>query len=256
MTRISFLLFLAIIPMIGIAEGSEPILITISDTMHEVIFDGKWSFKAEWKRSSLDTLTFGDGVMHLRSAHQGDFIYFFVDFVSDQSIDVGKDKAMICLDTDNDKTTIPNENDFCFLTILEANESKVFQGTHDVENSLKEISIPKNFIANSSRSDHNDRYSDIPHAGYEFKIPTDLVGRSSEYGLSLLVYDEFTNQTFIWPYESNQSFKNLNPSLWGEMISPDKSLPEFHWIFFILIAPMILIIFLSRYNNILKLNYF
>ena len=79
-----FLLFfiLIILPINGVL-AAEPIKITLSGLMDEVIFDGKWTSRVEWKQSSWDSFTYGDEIFHLRSAHQGDFIYFLVDFQTD-----------------------------------------------------------------------------------------------------------------------------------------------------------------------------
>src|SRR5438445_12477598 len=72
--------FLAIISAVllstGIAYADNTIMITKSFYMDKVIFDGKWSFLTEWKKSSLDTLSYDDGTeIELRTAHQNNFIY-------------------------------------------------------------------------------------------------------------------------------------------------------------------------------------
>ena len=65
---------------------TDPILITVSDTMNDVEFDGKWSFPSEWKASSINSM--GDQVM-IRSAHQDNFVYIFIDVLADASLDRG-----------------------------------------------------------------------------------------------------------------------------------------------------------------------
>ena len=104
----------------GIVYGEEPIKITLSDKMDLVKFDGKWSNDTEWKRSSLDRIN-DDDVNHqiqLRTAHQGDFIYVMIDFVTDETPQKDKDFAIFCLDTLNEKNIQADENDFCFKVFL------------------------------------------------------------------------------------------------------------------------------------------
>lgn len=61
--------------------------------MNKVIFDGIWSHKTEWKRSSLDSLD--DGTIIFRTAHQDNFIYIFIDVLSDTIFDKGADRTTI-----------------------------------------------------------------------------------------------------------------------------------------------------------------
>ena len=76
-------------------------------------------------------------------------------------------------------------------------------------------------------SDKEDKYSAISHASYEFKIPIELIGRSDNYGFYVNVFDANSNVAYSWPEEIKlESFSIPNPSLWGNLISPDKSLLE------------------------------
>ena len=93
---------------------TEPVFITYSDRMNSIIFDGKWTFFSEWKASSLN----GES-LKIRSAHYGDYIYIFVDILSDFSLDKGSDNATICFDYNNTKSSLPDENDYCFIAILD-----------------------------------------------------------------------------------------------------------------------------------------
>jgi len=87
----------------------------------------------------------------------------------------------------------------------------------------------------------------MPHASYEFRIPTDLIGRSDNYGYYVGVYDDFTKTTYSWPSEIVlDEFKIPSPKLWGEIISPDKSLPEFEWAIIALLPALILVVFLTK----------
>ncbi len=243
--------FISIILTTNQVYGAEPIKITLSSTMDDVIFDGKWTSQLEWKQSSWNTFTYEDQIIQFRSAHQGNFIYFLVDFQTDTNLDYLADKAMICLDTKNDKTQTPNSDDFCFLSILDG-ESIIFQGTSDPNIHLSEIPNSYGFVANATSSDEFDRYSKTSHSSYEFKIPTELVGRYSTYGIFLVVYDEHSKTIFNWPQSSEQqTFDKLNPTEWGEMISLDKSLPEFQEIAMMVLASSIVfvIVFARKFSN-------
>jgi hypothetical protein len=249
---------LVIVFYISSAWASGPIKITLSDKMDQVIFDGRWTHETEWKRSSQDTISYVElnEQFQLRTAHQDNFIYVMIDFVTDNDIDLGKDSATVCLDIKNDKTQIPNENDFCFTTILGETKSMILQGND--EKIFKEISNEYGFIAIGTSSDENDHYSPLPHTSYEFKIPTDLVSRSNIYGFYVGVYDASLNKTFSWPTEINLEYSSEipSPSMWGEIISPDKSLPEFNLPILALLPALIAIILLSRFKFTTKQNVF
>jgi len=224
------LIFLIITLFFPHAFASEPILITKSDGMNNVEFDGKWTTKQEWKKSSWNEFSFGDKKIHLRSAHQGNFIYFLIDPVDDLTLDNGADKATICIDSKNNKSFTPDSDDFCFSIALGNNQGIVFQGGTDLKNKnyMKRILNVDNFTAVSKISDANDRYSSIPHPSFEFKIPLELIGRSDNYGFYFSVYDANENQFSSYPVEAEREKLSSFPSpkLWGNLISPDKSLPE------------------------------
>ncbi len=209
----------------------EPILITVSPSMNDIIFDGKWTNYLEWKQSSHNQFSFGvNDILHLRTAHYGDYIYVLVDAVSDLTLDEKKDQATVCLDGENNKNKIHDNNDFCFTVMLGDEEGFIFQGNQTEESNLSMHVIPNphDFIAKSAISDENDRYTKTPHPSYEFKIPIDLLERSDNYGFYLSVYDSSLDKFYSWPQNSTR--KNLSeipsPSSWGDIISPDKSLPE------------------------------
>ena len=236
--------------------ADTPIKITISSDMDKIIFDGKWTHTTEWKRSSLDTLAYSEynEQIKLRTAHQGNFVYILIDFVSDITPTVEKDYAVVCFDTMNDKNNVPNSDDVCFLSILGQNEGIVLQGnSNNDENLYQEISSPDGFIAISTESDEADRYSEVPHSTYEFKIPTDFITRQSIYGFYVGVYDSEMDKTFSWPInvESGQ-IKIPNPNLWGEMISPDKTLPEFEWPLLMMLPILTLIIYITKKSKFFK----
>ena len=234
--------------------AEEPILITFSPNIDEIFFDGKWTDAYEWKQSSYNKLIFeNDTKVHLRSAHQGNFIYLQVNFESDSHIDPGMDSAMVCFDTKNDKTVIPQSDDYCFLTILDTKKSYTFQGNNTLSpNDFIKIPNDENFIAIGTASDKFDRYSKSPHASYEFKIPLDVLGRSDNYGFSISVYDEYKQNQYSWPSSiiKQNSFSFSSPSQWGNLVSPDKSLPEFHSsiILYFIIPSFVIFAIITKFN--------
>ena len=229
------------------AEISEPILITISPAMEDVIFDGKWTFLTEWKPTSLTTTSFDNSQIFLRTAHFENFIYVFVDPVDDLSLDEKMDEATICFDGKNNKGEIHDTDDFCFSVLLGDNIGSTFNGNLIDEDtmSMQKISNHDDFIAISTASDENDRYSKNPHPSYEFKIPIELFDRSDNYGFYLSVYDASSDRFYTWPENSTQenSSEFPSPSKWGDIVSPDKSLPELNlpiMVFTVLIFTIIL----------------
>jgi len=251
-------IFLIIISLISFenihAEKTEPISITISPSMQDVIFDGKWTNYFEWKQSSENQLSYDDSmIIHLRTAHYGDFIYVFVDPINDLTLDKGKDKSTICFDGKNNKSMISDKNDFCFSISLGSKQGVVFQGNSidGLKGNFQKISTPVDFIAVSDISDKNDRYTATPHPSYEFKIPIKLIERSDNYGFFLSVYDANSQKFYTWPKESIREsfFKIPSPNSWGDLISPDKSLPEFHFpilILFVFFTTIIIIQYKSK----------
>ena len=227
---------------------TEPILITQSQSMEKIIFDGKWTNISEWKQSSHDQFSFNNGnsVIHLRTAHFGEYIYIFIDPIHDLTLDSEQDSATVCFDSKNNKNTIHDEDDFCFIIELENSFGKIFQGTTKLENSLVQIDNIDEYIAVSSTSDENDRYSKTPHPSYEFKIPLSLLGRSDNYGFYFSVHDASENKFYSWPTNVTENSMITSPSEWGNMISPDKSLPEIHLPFLILITFFSLVIVITQ----------
>jgi len=225
------IIFSIIIFSTGNAFASEPILITISSHLNKVIFDGKWTSELEWKASSLDTLYYDDNSeIQLRTAFQDGYIYVFLDVISDTIIDKGADNALICFDGKNDKTRIPSFDDYCFSTSLNRKISFAYQGGGilGINGHFQKIPNPENYIAIGNVSDENDRYSKIPHVSYEFRIPIDILERSDNYGFYIAVFEANSNVIYSWPTEVHQSriFTIPSPSVWGDIISPDKSMAK------------------------------
>jgi len=240
---------------INAANATQSILITYSDTMDNVVFDGKWTDKQEWKQSSWDKLSSPNGdTLHIRSAHQGDFIYILLDVVGEESIDHISDRAMVCIDGLNDKTSIAGADDYCFLATLDGKQGFVYQGGSFLAQNgyFKKIQNSDEFIGVGGKSDLNDKYSQIPHTSYEFKIPLNLFGRSDVYGFYVLVYDASSDQYISWPsgiYPAD-SLDIPSPNTWGILVSPDKSIPEFGLPTLALVPAIFLVIYFTRMKKL------
>ncbi|MGI0062511.1 MAG: hypothetical protein ACREBA_08680 [Nitrosotalea sp.] len=249
---IALLFFVVFLSNIGSAVATDQIMITKSFTMDQAVFDGKWSFYMEWKKSSWDPLSYSDGTLiHLRTAHQGNFIYVFMDDVETTQWNSGSDRATVCFDTDNSKSVNADSNDYCFVTTLSESNSITLQGGSPLASTshFRTIANPGGFIGIASISDENDRYTIIPHPSYEFRIPTDVIGRSSDYGFYVSVYHAQTNKIYSWPQNASTSSYPLeipSPSKWGELISPDKSIPEFPIPAVTLLISMVVLVYFSR----------
>ena len=229
---------------------SDPILITHSTGIHNVIFDGKWTHETEWKQSSHNMFSYEDRmVIHIRTAHHEDFIYIFIDPINDHTLDNNKDEAVVCIDGQNNKNDLPDKDDFCFQVLLNQKQGTILQGND--RGVFKEITNEK-FIAISSISDENDRYTKTLHPSYEFKIPIELFGRSDNYGFYFKVHDDSSETSYLWP--KNSTLENLDvssPSQWGDIISPDKSLPEMNLPILILTILILGITFIQVKKNVI-----
>ena len=51
--------------LIGLTYADEPIKVTMSSTLHNVQFDGGWTFTKEWKNTSYDELLFDLSLIHI-----------------------------------------------------------------------------------------------------------------------------------------------------------------------------------------------
>jgi len=228
----------------------EPIMITISSDMNNIFFDGRWTDEDEWKRSSWNTLTYDDGTqIQLRTAHQDNFIYVFVDAVTDTHFD-SDDKSTVCLDTTNNKSIVSEADDYCFTAILNEKTGITLQGeSGEAKSNFKKIPNPANFVGIGGIPDENDRYTKVPHTSYEFRIPTDFVGRSNNYGFYLSLYDMYSDKVYSWPPDiSSDRFEIPSPSLWGDIVSPDNTLPEFRWPMFALLPALLFVAYITKFR--------
>ena len=236
------IIFLSLLPnqIYGIEKIDEKnILITKSNSMKEIDFDGKWTFYQEWKQTSWNPIKSDENtVFHLRTAHQGNFIYVLIDVTSDTNANMGSDKATVCIDSKNNKNEFLDNDDYCFIVqlkernfidiLLNKQDNFVIQGDSQSKSfeELEKIKV-KEFVGIGTMSDKEDKYSGVSHASYEFKIPTELVGRSDNYGFYVSVFDADSNVVYSWPEDIKlENFDIPSPLLWGNLISPDKSLLE------------------------------
>lgn len=236
-----YVLILATVILIPIqnALAEEVILISRSDHIDDVIVDGRWTTPFEWKASSWDKIGYET---NLRTAHHGDFMYIMID-TEDRTFDRNFDRAVICFDTKNEKSQVPDENDYCFSVAAGSSNVATLQGGSPLANNdyFKRISGPENVTASSDMSGQHNRYTKIPHVIYEFKIPVEFLQRSDSYGFLVSVYDHSRDQQVTFPAGLSGTGIAL-PSQWGNIVSPDRSLPEFDAILIILIASMIAIL--------------
>ena len=224
----------------------------ITKTIHledEIEFDGIWTHETEWKPTSLKQIDTKNGPIYFRFAHQDNFVYFLIDVVADKNPERNADKAIICFDTENDKTLHANQDDYCFISVLGRNVGHTIQGGSYIstQNYYKKIPNHENFIGIGNISDENDRYSIIPHSSYEFRIPTDVITRSNVYGFYVGVFDQSENTLYSWPSSATSHYTKIpSPSSWGTLVSPDSSLPEFHLPFIPIIVGLIGILAITR----------
>ena len=210
--------------------ADEPIKVTISDTFDDVIFDGEWSFKQEWKASTLDQFRFNDDDLVLRTAHQDNYMYILIDVLGDMTNDRMADRAVVCFDG-KETSSMADESDWCYVATRGSKNGHTLNGGSPIYQTSN-FNIEKNhpdFIAIGGTSGENDRYTKIPHAAYEFKIPIEQIGFEDEYGFFMQVFDG--NDVMTYPIEHSGKYpqKIPSPEQWGLMISPDHSITSEHF---------------------------
>jgi len=246
--------FFCIVFAMPLVFAQSTIPITKSDSMDLVVFDGRWTIPQEWKPSSDEIIR--NSTIHIRTAHQDNFIYVMLDAVTHTTIDNNKDFAMVCFDAKSDQSVKPDANDYCFKLYLGSDKAFTFQGT-DQSGEFNSVKNHVDLIAVAAASDENDRYSQVPHGSYEFRIPIELLGRTDHYGFYVEVFDFTNSTTYTWPKEINfESNSDIpSPAKWGLIYSPDKSLPEYDLPLLVLILGSISAIILSSKNKKLNLIY-
>ena len=245
-----------------VAFGEQDFIpITASPDREKIIYDGIWTFTYEWKRSTLTDLRYEDNFqLILRSAHQGDYMYFLVDAPRDLQNNKSADFAIICIDAGNEKSKVPDHNDYCFGSGLNNNNGFMLQGEgkSKLSSNFQKISNHEEFIAVSSISNFTYPHSKPLHPSFEFKIPIELFGRSNNYGFYFTMFESNSNQFYSWPQyvDPQKPLRIPSPQNWGNLISPDKSLPEFGYPLLIVISTFLaMIFFFKKFSpNIVKIK--
>ena len=134
------------------AFADDPIKITISNTFDDVIFDGEWSFKEEWKASSLNEFRFDDDDLVLRTAHQDDYMYVLIDVLGDMTNDRMADRAVVCFDG-KETSKMADESDWCYVATRGSKNghtlnggSPVHQSSHFNLSDSRAASVPRSFL--------------------------------------------------------------------------------------------------------------
>ena len=230
---------------------AEQIFTTLGQSSDGIIFDGKWTFLKEWKPTSENRVGFNDGSeLVIKTGHDHDNLYVLLDSISEHSIAKFADFGIVCIDSNFGKENYPQKDDYCFIVSLGSKNPITLEGgsTLGKTNHFTKIKNHPDLIAVGGISDKNDRYTPIPHTTYEFKIPIEVFGASDMYGFYVAVYDANANKIYSWPQDvTTETFPHVpSPSKWGELISPDKSLPEFQWPLITLLPAILLVVCLTR----------
>ena len=213
--------------LIGLTYADEPIKVTISDTLHNVQFDGGWTFTKEWKNTSYDELLFDDGHIVLRTAHEDGFFYIMVNYLTDFTYDHIADHAIVCFDG-YDTSSIADETDWCYTVSRNSGNGHTLQGGSPIFQT-SHFNLVKNhpdFVAHGGMSGKNDPYVWAPHAAYEFRIPIEQIGFQDEYGFFVQVFDGNDVKTYPKEFSGKYPQKIPSPTKWGKIISPDRSITE------------------------------
>ena len=225
---LGIIIFCAAISSIGVAYADEPIKVTISDTLHEVQFDGEWTFRSEWKDSSYDNFLFDDDEQFvLRTAHQDGFFYVMINYLTDFTYHHIADRAIVCFDG-YDTSSIADETDWCYTISRESGNAHTLQGGSQIFQT-SHFNLVKNhqdFVAYGGMSGENDPYITTPHPTYEFRIPIEQIGFQNEYGFFVQVFDGNNVKTYPKEFSDKYPQKIPSPTKWGKMFSPDRSISE------------------------------
>ena len=226
--------------LVGVAYADEnpytlafntnaPIKITISNSSHNVQFDGEWTFRSEWKSSSYDEFLYDkeDSIV-LRTGHHDKFFYVFIDYLTDFTNDHIADRAIVCFDG-YDTSSVADESDWCYAVSRGSGNGHTLQGGSPIYQT-SHFNLVKNhpdFVAHGGTSGEYDRYVAKPHAAYEFRIPIEQIGFQDEYGFFVQVYDG--NDVKTYPKEFSGKFPQKIPSpvKWGKIVSPDHSISNY-----------------------------
>ena len=214
--------------LIGLIYADEPIKVTISSTLHNVQFDGDWTFMSEWKHSSYDHFLFDDDRQFvLRTAHQDGFFYVMVNYLTDFTYHHIADRAIVCF-VGYDTSSMADESDWCYAVSRESGNGHTLQGGSPISQT-SHFNLVKNhpdFVAHGGTSGENDPYVRVPHATYEFRIPIEQIGFQNEYGFFVQVFDGNDVKTYPKEFSGKYPQKIPSPTKWGKIFSPDRSISE------------------------------
>lgn len=234
------------------AFGQPQIFTTVRGGTDSIVWDGKWTFLQEWKPMSENIMQFNDGnELSVETGHDYNNLYVFLDFVTENKFTKNSDYGIVCIVANKTTELEPQKDDYCFMVSLGSHNPLTFQGGNNlaITNHFTKILNDPDLIAVGGISNEHDRYNGFtPHASYEFKIPIKTIGRSDLYGFYVSTYDALTNKVYSWPQNvTNNEFPAIpSPSNWGELISPDKSLPEFPYPLIMMLLSIILTIYISK----------
>ena len=225
---LGIIVFCVTVLLIDTAYADEPIKVTISSTLHDVQFDGEWTFRSEWKESSYDNFRFdNDEQIVLRTAHQDGFFYVMVNYLTDFTYNHIADHAIVCFDG-YDTSSIADESDWCYAVSRESGNGHTLQGGSPISQT-SHFNLVKNhpdFVAHGGMSDKNDPYVTAPHATYEFRIPIEQIGFQNEYGFFVQVFDGNDVKTYPKEFSGKYPQKIPSPTKWGKIFSPDRTISE------------------------------
>ena len=261
MKKLVVALIMLIIICPHFALGQPQIFTTLRGGTDSIVWDGKWSYLQEWKPMTENILSFNDGnELSVKTGHDRQNLYVFLDFISEKQFEKKSDYGIVCINANKTIESDLQKDDYCFLVALESYNPLTFQGGGDLAetNHLVKIQNDQSFIAVGGISDEHDRYGGPPHPSYEFKIPIKTIGSSDVYNFYAATYDAKTNKVYSWPQNvtSNEFPAVPSPAEWGELISPDKTLPEFPWPLFMMVFSFSLIVFVTRKQFVSKDNQF
>lgn len=230
---LSFLLVFSLLPIViaesvesesSIDTNSEALYTSLSSSMANVIFDGQWSNKMEWKESTLQELFDPEYPMILRIAHYDGYLYIHMNNLFDLTNHRSADRSIACLSSIvNDEHQTP----MCFVASRGITTGHVLIGNSisALNGGYKIINISEHFEAVGNTSSETDRYMLTPHAVYEFKIPLSLFEESQNYKIFLRTIDN--QNVYSYPeYDSELKYAIPPVSMWADLSSKDKSLHQ------------------------------
>lgn len=187
------------------------------------MIDGRWSFEEEWTDTKEYVMRYGSA--YFRTKHDDDFLYFILDVVSEETVHKGS-FCWIYLDTEYDRSDLPNIDDFAFSLqwITEKSEQILMQKGQGNGWGSETTELPNGFLAASAVSKSKKKSLAHPHIVYEFRIPMTLIRQRKKIGFRIGIrnmseYDPKKSEIeyfIIWPRLSQDTYPSRdNPESWG-----------------------------------------